>query len=115
MIYLNTYNTTLITVNGTTDNTFTFTNNQTNQTYKMNLWPVGLLPFQSGRKQLTFYLNWTNGTDIHTEVAEGINYIEVPQGEYNYTLGDVSGIMKLVAPVEVTTYENENQNKVYNG
>jgi hypothetical protein len=116
MIYLNTYNTTLVTVNGTTDTTFTFTNNQTNQSYTIDLWVVGMLPNGSARKQVSFYLNWTNGTSNEpTKVIDGINYIEVPQGEYNYMLGDTMGIMKLVAPVEVTTYENQNQNKVYNG
>lgn len=117
MIYLNSHDTTMVTVNGTTSTDFSFTNNQSQQTYNIDLWTVGLNT-TSNRKQITFMLQWDETpADPPTNVSDGVNYIHVPSGEYNYSLGDVKGLMKLVDPVsEPTTYENNDDNSIiYNG
>lgn len=114
MIYLDSHETTLITVNGTTSTEFEFVSNQTQQSYTMNLWPVGITPV-SDRRQITFLLQWNAPADPSTSVSDGINYIQVPSGEYTYTLGDVKGLMKLVDKSDPTTYENNTENIVYNG
>lgn len=114
MIYLDSHETTLITVNGTTSTEFEFVSNQTQQSYTINLWPVGITPV-SDRKQISFLLQWNAPADPSTSVSDGINYIQVPSGEYTYTLGDVTGLMKLVDKSDPTTYENNTENIVYNG
>jgi hypothetical protein len=114
MIYLDSHETTLITVNGTTSTEFEFVSNQTQQSYKIDLWTVGITP-TSSRKQISFLLQWDSPADPSTSVSEGINFLHVPSGEYTYTLGDVTGLMKLVDKSDPTTYENNTENIVYNG
>ena len=116
MIYLNTHSVTTVTVNGTTCTEFQFTNNQTEETFSIDLWAVGINPLGK-RKQLTFLLQWTNTTtDMGATVEDGVNCIRVPQGEYNYTLGDVCGIMKLTETNGGgSVYQSDDINTVYNG
>lgn len=115
MIYLDTHETQTIVVNGTNCTRFVFTNNQTQQTYTVDLLAVEINPLGQ-RKQLSFLLKWTDtATDTGTGIVNGVNIIRVPAGEYNYTLGEVCGIMKLVSAAGGTVYSSESINKVYNG
>lgn len=107
----------MVNINGTNSTTFKFTNNQTNEEYTIDLWTVGI-NLSTTRKQITFLLHWeTAPTNPPTRVEDGVNYINVPNGEYNYECGNVKGLMRLVEPVtEPTTYENNDEKSViYNG
>ena len=145
MIYLDSHDTTFVTVNGTTSTEFEFVNNQTQQKYTMNLWPVIYDYCQPrGRRDCSFMLKWFSTPeqidefftqsyfDAHDDMynaeafreifkqektakIEGFNFIYCPAGEYNFDLGGVKGIMKLVDKSDPTTYENNTNNIVYNG
>lgn len=115
MIYISDHNVNAVTVNGTTDTAFVFTNNQTHETYSVDLWAVGINPL-GRRRQLTFLLQWIDAdTDTGAGVENGVNIIRVPRGEYDYSLGSVKGLMKLVDGEGGTTYETQDKNIVYNG
>ena len=115
MIYISEHTPQLITVNGTTETDFSFTNNQTQQEYKLDLWTVGITPI-SARKQISFLLQWNDTTaNPPTSVNDGINYINVPSGEYNFKVGEVCGLMILKGTPAPATYDNKTNNIVYNG
>lgn len=106
----------LLTINGTCDTALKLINNQTRQEYYIDLSIVSL-NVNSKRKQISFVMSWTNTATSETPayVDNGVNYLEVPAGEYSYQVGDVCGLMILKDPTTQTTYDSTNNNIVYNG
>lgn len=117
MLYISTTETeTLLTINGTYDTALKFINNQTLQEYNIDLSIVSLNA-NSRRKQISFVMSWTNTATSETPayVEDGVNYLEVPAGEYSYQVGNVCGLMILKDPTDPTTYNSNPNNIVYNG
>lgn len=117
MLYISTTDTeTLLTINGTYDTALKLINNQTLQEYNIDLSIVSL-NVNSRRKQISFVISWTNTatSETPTYVENGVNYIQVPAGEYSYQVGNVCGLMILKDPTINTTYDSTNNNIVYNG
>lgn len=117
MLYISTTDTaTLLTINGTYDTALKLINNQTRQEYNIDLSIVSL-NVNSRRKQISFVMSWKNTatSETPTYVEDGVNYIEVPAGEYSYHVGSVCGLMMLKDPTDPTTYNLNPTNIVYNG
>lgn len=139
MIYINTPNTNkLVTINGTESTEMELINNQTKQTYNIDLTPLYYQrQFEFTRKELNIMIYWV--TDIstinnvrikggqttawlkfqiesHTLFPfEGVNYLYIGNGEYTYTIDEVKGLMKLVSSPTQQVYQNNENNIVYKG
>lgn len=115
MIYVSTHSAQVVVVTGTTSTEFTFTNNQTQETYSVDLQAIGITP-NGERKQTAFLVQWVNSErERSAEVIDNVLVMKLPSGEYNFELGCVNGLMMLMEDADRTTYENDSNNMVYNG